>query len=360
MTKTVSMPHSANSDPTGYEAPTRELFKTPGGWAFVLISSLVLYLLATTERPPTLPDQWSYLAYFQVTDWQWIVDYYSQSTSAVSLAVGLVTEELGWRAWILLVNSFGVTPEMGIRVTVVIINALVFCSLSRLSRPLLGLALWFVIPAALAIVGLFQIRQGFAFAIAMLFAINFRRPVLGALIASTIHTTFAIPAILLIVARLSGDRQKIALPAVSLAGILLASMGGLLFKDYGGRRIDNYAGYQAEFSARLLVLVITYGVASAMLLYQLKPVEDSRLKPLRELATMHIGLIVYLIAAFFVFPFGKDRVFYYVSLLLPYFFQVLRVRTPASLWFLLVLLVTMSAEIVLANAKGAYSVILYY
>jgi EpsG family len=360
MTKTLSVPRRADSDPTGYEFSTHELFTTPSGWAFVLLSTFVLYYLATTERPPTLPDQLPYLAYFKFTDWQWVVDYYHQSKSGLDMAVGVVTDELGWRAWIILVNSFGVTPEVGVRVTVVIINALVFYSLSRLSRPLLGLVLWLVIPAALAIVGLFQIRQGFAFAIAMLFAINFKRPVLGVLIASSIHTTFAAPAILLIVARLSGPRQKIALPAVSLAGILLASMGSVLFQDYGGRRIGDYAGYQADFSARLLVLMITYGIASAMVLSMVKPGENSRHQLLRELATMHIGLIVYLVAAFVIFPFGKDRVFYYVSLLLPYFAQVIRVRTPASLWLLMVLLVTVGAEVILAHEKGAYDVILHY
>ena len=360
MTKALSIHDSADSDLIGHESPTRKLFTTPSGWAFVLLSSFVLYYLATTVRPVTLPDQAPYLDYFKWTDWQWMVDYFAQSKSAMNMAVGVVTDELGWRAWILLVNSFGVTPEIGIRVTVVIINALVFYSLSRLSRPLLGLVLWLAIPAAFPIVGLFQIRQGFAFAIAMLFALNFRRPVLGALIASSLHTTFAIPAILLIVVRLSGPRQKIALPAVCLAGILLASMGGLLFQDYGGRRIGDYAGYQAEFSDRLLVLMITYGIASAMVLYTLEPGENSRLHALRELATTHIGLIAYLVAAFLVFPFGKDRVFYYVSLLLPYFMQVLRVRTPASLWLLLALFVTIGAEMALANEKGAYNVILHY
>jgi EpsG family len=359
MTKALRLPHSADSNLTGHEASTRNLFTTPSGWAFLLLSSFALYYLATAGRSATLPDQLNYLIYFKITDWQWVVDYYSQSKSAVSFVVGIVTDELGWRAWIILVNSFGVTPETGVRVTVVIINALVFYSLSRLSRPLLGLLLWFVVPAALASVGLYQIRQGFAFAFAMLFAIQFRRPVLGALLASSIHTTFAIPAILLIVARVSGPRQKIALPVVSVAGVLLASMGSLLFQDYGGRRLGDYAGYQADFSIRLLVLMVTYGIASAMVLYTLKPGETSRYQSLRELATMHIGLIVYLVAAFLVFPFGKDRVFYYVSLLLPYFAQEIRVRNPASLWLLLVLLVTMAAEIALGNDRGMYDFILH-
>jgi hypothetical protein len=134
----------------------------------------------------------------------------------------------------------------------------------------------------------------------------------------------------------------------------------VLFQDYGGRRIGDYVGYQAEFSARLLVLMITYGIASAMVLYTLEPDENNRLEALREFATMHIGLIAYLVAAFLVFPFGKDRVFYYVSLLLPYFIQVLRVRNPASLWLLAVLFVTMGAEMSLASDKGAYNVIMYY
>lgn len=348
-----------NSDATGPRSPTRKLFTTPTGWLFLLLASCVLYYLATADRPSTLPDQANYVTYFEITNWQWVVDYFSQSTSALNLAIGLVTDELGWRTWIILVNSLGVSPETGVRITVVFLNALVFYTLSRLSRPLLGLLLWLVIPSALAIVGLFQIRQGFAFAVAMFVAISFKRPILGALLASSIHTTFAVPAILLIVTRMSGPKLKIALPAAGVSAILLAMAGRVLFQDYGGRRIAEYAGYEADFTIRLLILVITYGIASAMVLYQM-PTEDKTSQPpsLRELAIMHIALIVYLAAAFLVFPFGKDRVFYYVSLLLPYFAQEIKVRNPISLWMLLVLFLMIAAEVALEEAKGHYTYLL--
>lgn len=352
MTKALPL---QNSDATGPRSPTRKLFTTPTGWLFLLLASCVLYYLATADRPSTLPDQANYVTYFEITNWQWVVDYFSQSTSALNLAIGLVTDELGWRTWIILVNSLGVSPETGVRITVVFLNALVFYTLSRLSRPLLGLLLWLVIPSALAIVGLFQIRQGFAFAVAMLMAISFKRPILGALLASSIHTTFAVPAILLIVTRMSGPKLKIALPAASVSAILVAMAGRVLFQDYGGRRIAEYAGYEAGFTIRLLILMITYGIASAMVLYQM-PTEDKTSQPpsLRELAIMHIALIVYLAAAFLVFPFGKDRVFYYVSLLLPYFAQEIKVRNPVSLWMLLVLYLMIAAEVALEEAKGLY------
>jgi hypothetical protein len=362
MAKISSMPRSSAEDVDWAETdyPRRELLTTPDGWAFLLITAALLYFLAVTPRPNTLPDQLPYLEYFRITNWDWVVSYIHQGKSALSTAVGITTDELGWRLWIILVNSLGFTPEEGIRVTIVVLNALVACSLSRLNRPLLGLLLWMIIPSALAIVGLFQIRQGFAFSVAMLFAINFRRPILGALIASTIHTTFAVPAVLLIAARMFGPRPKFSLPAVGFTGIAMACAGSALFKDFGGRRVSTFAGYQDDFTARLLILVITYGIASAIMLYTLKPNENSRTDSLRELATMHLGLIVYLIAAFVVFPMGKDRVFYYVSLMLPYFVQTIRVRSPASLWFLTVLVVTMGSEAVLAGLKGAYDVLLNY
>jgi len=331
-------------------------FSTPAGWAFVLLASYIIWFLTTSERSVyTVADQDAYLLYFKYTDWNWLQHYFAGIGMGFGLIPHLITDEIGWRLWIILVNSFGFTPESAIRLTVGLTNALVFCALARLRRPLLGLLLWAVIPAALFTIGLFQLRQGFGFGIAMVLAIRLRRPLLGLLIASTIHTTFAIPAILLIVARRSGSDNRISLPVMAIAGTVLAASAQTLFATFGGRRLNDYANYEAEFSVNLLVLLLSYGFASVQLIASLPYIRAVRLRaPLRELALMHIGLLAYLVCAFVFFPLGKDRVFYYISLMLPFFVQEIRVKNGITLWMTTVLFVMITADVYLASQKGVY------
>ncbi|SAL82381.1 hypothetical protein AWB67_06107 [Caballeronia terrestris] len=327
---------------------------TPSGCAFVLIASYVIWFLVTADRM-SLPDQQPYLDYFRYTDWPWLIQYFQNRTTVINLFTGIFTDELGWRVWILLVNSCGFTPDDAVKLTVALTNGLVFIALARLRRPLLGLFLWIIIPAGLSIIGVFLVRQGFAFAVAMTFAIGMRRPILGMLIASTIHTTFAVPATLLIAVRMSGPRNEFAVPMVAVAGAILASSAEMLFANFGGRRVGDYAGYQAEFSVRLLVLMLSYSLASVLLLSSLKCIRSVNLRSvLRELALMQVGLLAYLIFAFTLFPFGKDRVFYLISLFLPFFLQEIRLRSTASLWMVLVLFSMVGAEVFLAYEKGTY------
>ncbi|WP_144063514.1 EpsG family protein [Caballeronia insecticola] len=335
----------------------RPFFATPAGWAFVLLASYILWFLATSERSIyRLPDQEAYIAYFRYTDWNWLERYFQRRGFSPSLIPRIVTDEIGWRIWILFVNAFGFTPDTAIRITVVLANGLVFLALTRLRRPLTGLLLWIVIPSALCVTGLFQIRQGFAFAIAVLFAIVFRRPVLGLLIASTIHTTVAFPALLLIAARLSGPNNRTAITLVSIAGAMLSMSAQMLFDTFGGRRLGDYAGYQAEFSVNLLVLMLSYSIGSMLLMTSLPYIRALRLRSsMRELALMHFGLVVYLVFAFTLFPFGKDRVFYYISLMLPFFVQEIRVKDGLTLWMLVVLYFMIFAEAFLAYQKGVYA-----
>ncbi|WP_061170289.1 EpsG family protein [Caballeronia hypogeia] len=330
---------------------------TWSGWAFIFIASYIIYLLCTSERQVwRLPDQEAYLAYFRYTDWNWLVHYFDRRGFGLSLIPRIVTDEIGWRLWIVSINSLGFTPDTAIRITVALANGLVFCALARLRRPLLGLFLWIVVPSALCITGLFQIRQGFAFGIAMLFAINFRRPVLGMLIASTIHTTIAFPTILLIAARLAGSNDRVAIPVVSIAGGLLSMSAQMLFDTFGGRRVGDYAGYTAEFSVNLLVLMLSYAIGSILLIKSLPYIRELRLRAsLRDLSLMHFGLVVYLVFAFTLFPFGKDRVFYYISLMLPFFAQEIRVKNGVTLWLTIILYFMIFSEAYLAYGRGVYN-----
>ena len=334
----------------------RPYLLTPSGWAFIALASYVIWFLMTSERTvPIFPDQDAYLSYFRYTDWDWLTAYFQQRSLGLTIIPRIITDEIGWRLWIIGVKALGFTPESGIRLTVALANGLIFVALAQLRRPLLGLVLWIVIPPALATIGLFQVRQGFAFGLAMAIAFGFRRPILGLLLASTIHTTAAFPALLLMAARLGGPNNRVAIPVSIVSGAILAGSAQSLFSAFGGRRVNDYAGYEAQFSTNLLVLVLSYTLASILVMMSLKYVRDRRMRaPLRDLSLMHFGLISYLVVAFLFFPFGKDRVFYYVSLFAPFFVQEIRIKNGITLWMTMVLYVMIVADVYVAYQKALY------
>ncbi len=330
-------------------------FRTPQGWMFLLLAVAALATLGFGDRSIGVLDQDNYVAYFKVTTWDWVVQFYQDSASLSSFVISLVTEELGWRVWVVLVNSLGMTPEAGVRLTVVVLNLLVMYSLASLRRPLIGLILWIVMPTALATVGLFQIRQGFAFAITMLFAVRLNRPILGALIASAVHTTFAVPALLLIAVRICNRSLWIALAGVSAMALVLASSASFLFQNFGGRRLEEYAGYQDDFTIRLIALLVGYMFASVAVLYSSERTAlTQRDESIRQMCIMHIGLVIYLVAAFLVFPFGKGRVWYCVPLLVPFFVPEIKFRNAIVVWLTVILLSVVTADVVKSYYEEVY------
>ncbi|OAJ53696.1 hypothetical protein A6V36_35760 [Paraburkholderia ginsengiterrae] len=335
-------------------ARVNEFWFRPAGWVFIWIAAIVLIYLATAPRTYALLDQDNYLRYFAETSWQWLRIYREKHTEFMFL-VGIVTDELGWRLWILLVNWLGALPEDGVRLTVVVLNAITIYTFSKTRRPLLALLLYIAIPTALSTAGLFQIRQGFAFAIAMYSAIVYRRPILGALIASTIHTTFAIPAIFLIVAHIIRKRTMVAIAACSATGIALASAGHFLFERFGGRRLGTYSADTDDFTIKLLFLLAAYGIASALVLYTRRKDKNWSMKRVvSQFSIVHIALIVYLLVAFFIFPFGKGRVWYYVPMLLPYLIPEIVIKRWLVLGMTVILFAMVGADVVNNYYKNVY------
>jgi hypothetical protein len=331
-------------------------FMTPSGWAFLTLAVTALSILAFRERSVGLLfDQEAYLQYFRSTDWNWLVQFYKSRESDMGFLISLITEELGWRSWVIFLNAFGVSPEGGIRTTVILLNLIVMYSLLQTRRPLVGLVLWIVIPYALATVGLFQIRQGFGLAIAMLFALRFNRPTLGMGLASFVHTTFAVPTAFLLTAGLFGEKKSRALVAVSVVAIVLASAAKFLFANYGGRRIDEYTGYQENFTIKLLALLFFYTMASAMVLYSTWRSPATRFQSsLTRMSIMHVGLFVYLVVAFFVFPFAKGRVWYCVPLLLPFLAPEIRLKNALVLAITFGVFIAVAADATKSYFEGVY------
>src|SRR2546428_552736 len=83
-------------------------------------------------------------------------------------------------------------------------------------------------------VGMYQIRQGFAFAVLLYFGARYGKLIMAALASAMIHTTFAVVLPFAILSRLRASALVKLLAAAAIA-LALAVIGGSLFEAYGGR-----------------------------------------------------------------------------------------------------------------------------
>jgi hypothetical protein len=305
----------------------------PSMLAFLALAVFILCKIALGDRTRLL-DQDNYVAYFRDADPLWIMHLWSSSHSTVLFIVKTVTDELGWRLWVLGLDSLGLSPDTAVRLTVVVLNVLMALALSRTRRPFLGLLLWALIPTGLATVGLFQIRQGFALSIAMYFAMCRQQPIRGAILASFVHTTFAYPALFLILAHVLMRRSKaLAIVGVVAAALAMSLASAWLFNTFGGRRLEEYT-QEEEFTVNFLISLVLYLIVPMLVLaLRRKNIERTvREMVVHKIAIMHIGLLMFLIISFFVYPFGTQRIVYYGPLLLAFLLPEVRLKNSLVLW----------------------------
>jgi hypothetical protein len=337
------------------QVPAAFRWLRPSTLGFLAVLAFILCMLALGDRSRVL-DQDNYVAYFREADPLWIMHLWSSNRSIVLFLVKAITDELGWRVWVLGIDSLGVSPEMGVRITVIALNVLMALALSRTRRPLLGLLLWALIPTGLATVGLFQIRQGFALSIAMYFAMCRRQPIRGALLASIVHTTFAYPALFLILAHVLTKRsRKLAIVSVVGAALAMSLASAWLFNTFGGRRIEEYT-QQEQFTVNFLISLVLYLVVPALvLMLRRKNIEDTaRELIIQKIAIMHIGLIMFLITSFFVYPFGTQRIIYYGPLLLAFMLPEVRLKNSLVLWMVGLILALIMYDVIKNYQLGTY------
>ena len=75
---------------------------TPEGWAFLVLAAITLSILGFRERSVSLLfDQDAYIQYFRTTDWHWLVQFYHNRHSDTDFLISLITEEAGWRSWVI-------------------------------------------------------------------------------------------------------------------------------------------------------------------------------------------------------------------------------------------------------------------
>ncbi len=333
---------------------------TPIQWNYVIFWSFSLILLISigmANRYGMLDNRHN-LNYFQKTDLNWFLDFFSLAKDNTVLFFAFFTEEFLWRVWAFTLGSF-FSEDQAVYITVILLNLLIISALSRTLHPILALVLWILIPQALATVGTYQIRQGFALSIMLYMTLSLKRPIIGCLLASAIHTTFIIPLIYSLIFKVAKRLKWSITHLLTLyffVALFLVISGNQLFEDYGGRRVKQYAIDEGASSINFVFGALLCTVPSTFYLFQSK----ERMTPTTELAAIHVGCIVFLMLSWLLFPIGTARISYYIFLFLIPVVSALRLRTRAALAVLLFTLMLLAYFIIKSYlVGGAYDEILW-
>lgn len=210
----------------------------------VLISTRDLYLAA---------DDYNYLNHF----------YNARIIESDNILLYFIEEPL-WRLWTIFTTLF-LNPENAFKFTLFLSSSLFLFSVSRVNDFLFFLvAMVFVFHPDFATQMYFnQMRQGFALSLFLFLAVYCRRPILGSILASLIHTSFIFPlAIIILVNKVKPIKYIILYSLVAIA-VLYLSIGLLESFDLG-RRTNTY-----EFEGKFLInyyIFIFVGYAPILML----------------------------------------------------------------------------------------------
>jgi hypothetical protein len=280
---------------------------------------IVLLTLALGLDRTFFVDEQNYLDNFTwVTNLHWLDRVLDSESPLRALVVGVFSEEVLWQVWVTGLGSV-LSPPTAVIVTVAALNLLLALAVVRLPDPVFPLIIWIILPVGFAVTGLLQLRQGFAFAVVMFFALRLNRPVLGILLAAAIHATFALALPFAIIAKLCGRKRMLAISLAVGGALMTAYLGGVLFEVFGGRRLKIYSVNETEATSILYVFgALLCSLPSLHRLLTPDPAEESAAlsKVLANVALVHVGVIAFVVCSYFVFPLGAGRVGYLIMLLL--------------------------------------------
>lgn len=300
------------------------------GW-FALVIVLLTYGLGLDRT--FFIDQPNYLDNFtQAVSLDWWRHLFTEGSLPTSLLVGVFSEELLWQVWATALGTV-LSPPAAVFATVGAITLLISRAVVRLPDPVFPLLIWIVLPVGFAVTGLLQLRQGFAFAVLLYFSLRLNRPVLGAVLAAMIHTTFLLPFTFGAIAWLCGRRRILAVLLTVGFACLTAYLGGMLFETFGGRRLHTYSANDAETNSILYVfgaLLCVLPSLHRLLMPEAQAAPVSLDRSLTSLAVIHVGVIAFIVVSYFVFPLGAGRIGYLVMLLLIPILPTMRRRDSLS------------------------------
>lgn len=281
----------------------------------------IAFLLTVDEQ--RLLDYSSYIDYFYNSSpdyWWYIFDVKGSGPLAYSV---YFTEELVWRlyTWVL---GYLTSPEIAVAFTMCLISGLLFFGAQKTERPIVFFLLWICIPVGLHVTGLYQLRQGLAFAIFALFVTR-DRPIAGSLLAASVHSTFVliVPAMLLlrgndVLGRTIKPLPRAFVPvALIVSAVAFTAIGGFAFANFGGRRVAAYDVMETTATSIFYALGMMI-LAAHYLLITLNTKQKNDHSYLRMTAAGGLLGSVFCAVSFFAFPLGTMRFGY-----LPFLFLVI-------------------------------------
>lgn len=292
--------------------------KWPAGVLLFATVSILMLVFALSLDRTYMVDQVNYLKNFsEAPTLDWLKTLLEGGTVLRDAMIALLSEELLWHLWATFWGSL-LEPGMAVLMLVGVLNLLVVLSARYLPNPTLGVFLWIAIPVGFADIGLVQLRQGFAFGIALFVAIRYRRAVLAMLLAAMIHTTFAVAFVFAVIARIFRQRPLVALAVSTLIAFAGAYAGRVLFDAFGGRRLLIYSVSEGATSLNYVFGGLVAIVPSVywLMTSPRSGAESERESVISALAVVHAGCTVFTIFAFFLFPIGTGRIGYVSQLFL--------------------------------------------
>lgn len=333
----------------------------PASWLVYTALSVVIVIYCIVSDRTFFIDQDNYVQNFvSAASSSWFSQLQPTQSLLDFAIVQLFSEEVLWRIWTGFFGSL-LDAEAAVVFTVCILNLLVVLAVWRTDTPTFAMVLWLALPVGFAVVGLQQLRQGLGFAVLLFFALQMRRPTLGAAIASMIHTTFVVAFAFAVLRLVLRSWKRVAMIASVLLGCAGAYFGGALFQLFGGRRLLTYSIEEGATSINYVFGGLLFALPSLHLLFGevTGQREDSRSEALSALALMHLGATAFALCSFFVFPLGAGRVGYLMQLMLIAVLPaVYSQRRSIAGWGILSLL-TLYLGYLIAKAflQGTYSVL---
>lgn len=249
-----------------------------------------------------------YFSYYNNFTGNQLAYFYSKNLYSYNLFIktlNLFTNEILWAVYTDTL-SLVFTPSQCIFFTTLGLNLLIFYSIKKLNHPFLALLLWIALPYALTTVGLYQIRQGLAFAIFLYISLRWSKPIPAAIIASLIHTTFMPPLCFLVLHKFLRNNKAILVLSILAFCFLAQLIARDQFYIIAGRRAESY--YVDQNNLTELYLIIPWIVSMPNFVYFWKK------KVWAPISVAHFSILVWLTLAFFLFPLSTSRISYYLWL----------------------------------------------
>ena len=281
------------------------------GYAYLLLSTIFVALVLSVDRID-LFDNDNYINYFSNQDP--FTDFFQQVSDAGSLvkAAGLFfSEEPIWLLYTQIISSI-LSPTLSVYFTVLLLNGVIVYSCSKFEYGFSGLLLWVLLPMGAAIMGLYQIRQGLAFSLLALFFARRWNLTVGTLIAAMVHTTFAVPLMIFLFLSLKKIRSKqpvLYLLVFAIFSYFLCQFLAMSFDEFAGRRTKDYqvTGF-IDVNYNFILSVFLTSLPSIVVALDRQIQADSNTA---YICLMHIGIFIWIVSCFFVFPIGLARIDYF-------------------------------------------------